>query len=88
MHEAVATFIAERVHDGWRPVDIMHELQRTAHHGAQLLAAHGQAEHAGVAAYGGPPVDSITGDNRFIPPDADAPSSQPEAPTLPVERAR
>lgn len=49
MHEAVATFIAERVHDGWRPVDIMHELQRTAHHGAQLLAAHGQAEHAGVA---------------------------------------
>ncbi|MCB9565711.1 MAG: hypothetical protein H6710_00525 [Myxococcales bacterium] len=36
---------------------------------------------AGVAAYGGPPVDSITGDNRFIPPDADAPSSQPEAPT-------
>lgn len=49
MHDAVASFIKQRVHDGWRPVDIMHELQRTAHHGAQLLAAHGDAEHDAVA---------------------------------------
>ena len=44
MHEAMGTYIAQRVHDGWRPVDIMRDLQNTGGHMAGLTAGINEAD--------------------------------------------
>jgi len=47
MHEAMGTYIAQRVHDGWRPVDIMLDLQNTGGHMAGIAAGVSEADLQG-----------------------------------------
>lgn len=51
VEEALRTYIAQRVHDGWRPADIAADVQNVGHHAAQFQQHHGDADHPDVQAW-------------------------------------